>query len=128
MNHWLNVVLNQNGIILSYESAIEELEYAQDEVIGKNWFDIFIEPTDKNKIFKLFMECFYRDNFLDKKPQLHTNDVITKNGHHKLIDFENEMLLSHTGEKFILVKGIEHHLHYCKCLSPTPDFLQNFEK
>lgn len=111
MNGYLNVILNQNGIILSFESTIEELEYAQDEVLGKNWFDIFIEPTDRNEMFQLFIECFYSDKFLEKKLELHTNDVRTKNGHHKLIDFENEMVLSHTGEKFIFVKGIEHHLH-----------------
>ena len=111
MNRCLNVVLNQNGIILSFESTIEELEYAQDEVLGKNWFDIFIEPTNRNMMFQLFIESFYGDNFLDKNIQLYTHDVVTKNAHHKLIDFENEMVLSHTGEKFIFVKGIEHHLH-----------------
>ena len=48
------VILNEKGEIVDFYNTIDGIGWDEKEVIGKNWFDIFIDPVDKEKIFKVF--------------------------------------------------------------------------
>lgn len=104
----IRVILDEKGNILDYESTIKGLEYDKSEVIGKNWFDIFIEPEDQSKVLKLFNDNFYSNDLLDKSLWQHITDIKTKDQYHKLIDFENTILVYDNGKKALYLKGVEH--------------------
>jgi PAS domain-containing protein len=106
---YMSIALDDKGKILDFESTIDGLEYEKSEVIGKNWFDMFIEPIDHNKVLKLFQDNFYSDDLLNKSLWQHSTDIKTKDGHHKLIDFENTILVYDNGKKVLYSKGIEHY-------------------
>jgi len=105
----ISVTLDEKGNILDFESTIEGLEYDKKEIVDKNWFDMFIEPDEQNKVFKLFQDNFYSDDLLNKSLWQHSTDIKTKDGHHKLIDFENTILVYDNGKKVLYLKGIEHY-------------------
>lgn len=105
---YISVTLDEKEIILDFDSTIESLEYDKIEVIGKNWFDMFIERDDQNKVLQLFQNNFYCNDLLNKNLWQHITDIKTKDGHHKLIDFENTILIYDNGKKVLYSKGVEH--------------------
>ena len=106
---YIRVILDEKGGILDFDATIEGLEYQKSEVIGKNWFDIFIEPEEQLEILKQFQANFNSENLLDKNLWQHTTDLKTKDGHHKLIDFENTILVYENGKKVLFSNGLEHY-------------------
>ena len=111
----LTVILNEKGTIVDFSSSIDSIGYTPEEVIGKNWFDIFINPKDKEKIRHVFTEII---NGNDKNFATYKNDIACKNGQHIFIDFYNK-LITKKGRKFTFSIGIEH-------LHAQPTILQNF--
>jgi PAS domain-containing protein len=105
---YISVTLDKKWDILDFDSTIEGLEYDKSEVIGKNWFDMFIEPDDQNKVLQLFQNNFYCNDLLNKNLWQHITDIKTKDGHHKLIDFENTILIYDNGKKVLYSKGVEY--------------------
>jgi len=106
---YISVVLDEQGDILDFESTIEGVEYDKSEVIGRNWFELFIEPDEQSEILKLFKDNFYNDDLLNKSLWKYTTDIKTKDCHHKLIDFENSILIYENGKKALYSKGMEHY-------------------
>ncbi len=103
MPPYIIVILDENGTIIDFESTIEP--FCNDkEVIGKNWFDTFINPHDKEKIFTVFLEILQGN---DKAYQTYKNDIFCKDGTHRLIDFYNR-LVTKNGKKYTFSFGIEH--------------------
>lgn len=105
---YMSVVLDKNAIIMEFYSTIEGIKYDKSEVIGKNWFDIFIEPDEQSIVLKLFRDNFYSDDLLNENLWKHITDIKTNDGHHKLIDFENTILVYDNGKKALFSKGVEH--------------------
>ena len=108
---YISVTLDDKGEILDFKSTIEGLEYEKSDVIGKNWFDMFIEPEDQSEVLKLFQNNFYSDDLLNKSLWQHITDVKTKDGDHKVIDFENTILVYDNGKKVLYSQGVEHFTH-----------------
>ena len=101
----IKVILDENAIILDFECTFSSLEcYTKEEVVGKNWFEIFIEPNDNNDVKKVFLEAFTNKTTSWKT---HSNDVLCKDGTHKLIDFENS-ITPYGDTKVIISLGREH--------------------
>jgi len=105
---YIAVALDENGNILDFDSTIEELEYEEGEVIGKNWFDIFIKPDNQLEVIKLFKENFYSEDLFNTNLWKHLTEIKTRDGHHKLIDFENSILIYENGKKALYSKGVEY--------------------
>lgn len=55
---FLNVEIDSNGLILKYETNIEELEFNGENLIGKNWFEKFISVSEREKIKKIYDVIF----------------------------------------------------------------------
>jgi len=104
MPPYIMVILDHNGNIVEFESTLEPFCHNPKEVIGKNWFDIFIDPNDREKIFNVFLEILKGN---DKAYQTYKNDIYCKDGTHRLIDFYNR-LVTKNGKKYTFSFGVEH--------------------
>ncbi len=68
--------------------------WKREEVIGKNWWDIFVPPELNDLKDTLFA------SLLDNLPEAwhHENDIVSRSGEHRLIRWNNSVLRSATGE------------------------------
>jgi len=103
--HYLKVILDRDATIVEFECTLRDIKSDFSDVIGKNWFDTFIESSDKETVLKVFTDLLNNNNI----EQLNTyeNDIKCADGHHKLIDFHNETITKNS-EKFISSFGVEH--------------------
>ena len=103
--HYLKVVLDKNAIIVEFECTLRDAYVTStNDVIGKNWFDTFIDTNDKENVLKIFNELL--DNQTEKW-ETYRNDVHCLNGSHRYIDFINEVITK-DGKRFISSYGVEH--------------------
>ncbi|MDD5157333.1 diguanylate cyclase [Sulfurimonas sp.] len=105
----LRAVLDENAIIVNFESnLLDNHRYLPEEVIGKNWFDIFIDTSDTKETMNYFKEILSaKDGKIDK----HTNDIILKDKTHMLLDFENTVFTKEA-KRFVLFVAKEHSETY----------------
>ena len=84
------VALNKNGeITLLNKKGYDVLEYNDGELIGKNWFDICIPSSLKDRVFKVFNQLMRQEI---EPVEFFENQVITKNGKEKIIVWHNVIL------------------------------------
>ena len=102
--HYLKVLISKEAIIIKLECTLRDVKYDPSNVIGINWFDVFIEDGDKETVSKVF-----NDLFNDKTEEWKTfeNDIRCMDGSHKLMDFTNE-IVTVDGIKYLSSFGIEH--------------------
>jgi len=101
------VVLNSEAIIVEYEDRADLLGYAKDEVIGKNWFEVFISSPDMSKAKEVFSSLFEKKEI--SKLDSYANDIRKKNCKHVLIDFDNQMFFDSNSELFVRADDNEHY-------------------
>ena len=101
---YLVVILNEQGDIVDFYSSIDAVGYTPEEVIGKNWFDIFIDPVDREKIFHVFQEIIAGN---DRDFETYKNDITCKDGKHIFIDFYNK-LVTKNNRRYTFSVGLEH--------------------
>lgn len=80
------VTLDVNACITTFNSFAEELTgRTKSEVLGKNWFDLFIPNKDKENLPKVFKDV------LDNMPNAsnHENSIITESGEERLVSWNN---------------------------------------
>jgi PAS domain S-box-containing protein len=99
------VTLDTNAEIASFNECAERLTgYTKEEVIGKNWFDIFIPLRDKENIPRVFSDV------LTSMPEVsqHENPIVIKNGDERIINWSNSVLHDASGNVYgILSIGID---------------------
>jgi len=91
----LILVLDLEGNIESINKyGCEILECNMIDVIGRNWFDLFIPDHEQKKVKKVFR------NILTKKTKFSEveNDVITTKGNKRVIAWRSSVLLTASGE------------------------------
>ena len=106
--HFIKVLLSNEGIIVKIDCRLRDSVCDPLEVIGKSWFDTFIDTRDKETVLKVFHELF--DNKTEEWKTF-GNDIKCPNGGHRRIDFTNEIILIH-GQKYMSSYGIEHMDNY----------------
>ena len=90
----LVITLNSEACITTFNRCAEELTgYKKAEVIGQNWFDIFIPQRDKQTIPRVFEEVLRE--MADASQ--HENPIVTKNGKERLISWSNNILRDSSG-------------------------------
>ena len=101
----LVITLNSEACITTFNRCTEELTgYKKAEVIGQNWFDIFIPQRDKKTIPKVFKEEL--SEMADASQ--YENSIVTKNGKERLISWSNNILRDSSGNiNGILSIGID---------------------
>lgn len=103
---YIKGVLDENAIIKEFESTLKVECHNSSGVIGKNWFDVFIDSRDHEKVMGVFKSLFDKD---EKKWETYANDIKCKNGTHILIDFKNSIEII-DGKRYISFIGTEHYL------------------
>ncbi len=103
---YLRAVLDENATIVSFESnLLHNHGYPLEEVVGKNWFDMFVDASDMKETMDYFREII---SAKDGKIYRRTNDIILKDKTHMLLDFENTTFTK-DGKKFILFVAKENN-------------------
>ncbi len=93
--HSFIVVLNTEANIILFNKYAENLTgYKKEEVLGKNWLEIFIEKNEQEKIKKVFYKT------ISKTQNYYTNEnsIICKNGHKRYVSWANTILHSGDGK------------------------------
>ncbi len=84
--HAIILVLDSEGRIVRFNPYLEELSgYSLDEVRGKDWFDIFLLPSDRKRLRGVFLTPA-------KQVRGYVNRILTKDGHERQIEWHNESL------------------------------------
>ncbi|MBU1652380.1 PAS domain S-box protein, partial [bacterium] len=89
------VTLDRDAKITTFNCYAEELTgHTKNEVLGKNWFDLFIPKHDKEMIPKVFAAA------LAQMPEVsnYENPILTKSGSQRLIGWRNSVLKEIGGE------------------------------
>lgn len=50
---FIRAVLDKNAIIQEFQCTLNSDCYDSKDVVGKNWFDIFIGPSDHEKVMNV---------------------------------------------------------------------------
>ncbi len=86
------VVINKDGVVVSVnQKGAEFLEYETNEIVGRNWFDVFIPEEDKEKMKQTFVDMV--TNISADKNKYFENLVVTKSGKKYLMGWHNSLLL-----------------------------------
>ena len=97
------VKLDAGAIIVGFSEGAEAISgYQADEVLGKNWFEVFITEGDIVKVLKVFQDIFLGKN-------LHwdnTNEIRIKSGETISIYWSNQIIMDENGNRLhVLAKG-----------------------
>lgn len=111
-NHYLDVVgsiivvLDPSGAILRINRAgCEVLGYDESELLGQNWIDIVIPEEVRDEVKDYFYMLFSGDTEIDPT---HVNYVTTKDGEHRLVNWNNQLLRNESGMPIgILSSGVD---------------------
>ena len=92
----LIVVIDRNHkITLVNSKGSEILGYAEEELLGKDWFDLCIDAAVRDKLRFVFDRMLSGERMnLD----YFENPVITKDGQHRLVAFRNSLLTDEQGQ------------------------------
>lgn len=84
-----SVSLDAGAIIIDFSETASKISgYTKTEVIGKNWFEIFIPESDLVEMLKVFTDLFHGSN----QHWEYTNIITCKDGSSKKIKWINNIL------------------------------------
>ncbi|MEL4305434.1 PAS domain S-box protein [Methanococcoides sp. LMO-2] len=110
--HYLNVsnvifvAIDRNQkITLINRKAEEILEYSENEILGKNWFDLFISEDISEEMKDIFNKIMAKDAEIF---EYHENPIIVRSGHERIISWHNSLLYDSKGYiTGVLASGID---------------------
>ena len=88
------VISPDQNTILANKKTLEVLGYSEDEILGRNWFDVVIPEADRPIVKKSFSNIIFGKIELFKYVE---NHVLTKNGELRLIAWHNSVLKDKEG-------------------------------
>ncbi|WP_298371305.1 LytS/YhcK type 5TM receptor domain-containing protein [uncultured Lutibacter sp.] len=84
----VSLLLNNDGTINFCNNYLLQITgYTQEEILGKNWFDIFIQSPLKDTLKKVFSQTINAATYYE-------NEILTKNGELLYISWHNITLYS----------------------------------
>ncbi len=101
------LVLNSGQKIASINKhGCKILGYSEEELIGKNWIDLFIPSEQREEVKNIFNLFLRNKNYKDY--EYYENPIITKNGEKRIIGWHNTFINNEdTGEIFFVSSGID---------------------
>jgi PAS domain S-box-containing protein len=82
----IGLMLDTNAnIIFANDFLLELTGWKREEIIGKNWFEVFIPAELISEITRIFDQTIKQGEF----PLHHINDIVTKNGKRLAIKWSN---------------------------------------
>lgn len=86
----LSGLLNKDATIIEFNDHMNITGYIAEEVIGKNWFDIFINESNMLEVRQVFSSFLYGD----EPHWTYDNYITCKDGTKKLLSFNNNIILN----------------------------------
>ncbi|MFZ4400357.1 MAG: ATP-binding protein [Bacteroidales bacterium] len=91
----VSLILNKEGNITFCNNYLLILTgYSLDEIIGRNWFELFIPKESTAKVLHVFAQSIKNENVI----KYYENIILTKSGEQLFISWYNISLHSETGE------------------------------
>ena len=91
----VSLILNNDGTInFCNDYLLRITGYKREEVLGKNWFDLFIPSDLKDKLYLIFSGGMR----INELASTNENRILTKNGDELFISWHNIILQSDTNE------------------------------
>ena len=89
------LVINADGTVKHInKKGCKILGYAEEQIIGKNWFDIFIPKENKDEIKSVFRKLMAGEI---EPVEYYENSILSKNGIEKIIAWHNNVLKDEQG-------------------------------
>lgn len=104
-NNYMKILLDKDATIIEFNCSLDGIN-SNIDVVGKNWFDNFIDSENKEEIIKVFKKVLNDHNLNEWKT--HVNPIKIDNNM-KVIEFRNQTLIKN-GERFVHSLGIEHNI------------------
>jgi PAS domain S-box-containing protein len=96
-------VMDREGIVtLINRKGCEILGYAEEEVLGRNWFDTFVPEDARSEVKLVFGQIMNGDLV---SAEYHENPLLTKSGEKRFLAFHNTILGGADGITGILFSG-----------------------
>ena len=90
----ISVILDRQATILDCNDFLLKLSgWSHEEIIGKNWFDLFIPKEQNTSILKVFNKLLKNEEIVSH----YENEILTRNGERLLIHWNNSLLMSPSG-------------------------------
>ena len=89
------VIKSDQAVSLINKAGCDILKYKSEEIIGKNWFDMFLPEREKEKAKDVFKKLFAGEI---EPVRYHENVVLSKDGKEKLIAWHNTILRNEKGQ------------------------------
>jgi PAS domain S-box-containing protein len=88
------VTLDKNAAITSFNRYAEELtQYTASEVLGKDWFSLFVPERDKGLVPTVFKDTLEKQTDISH----YENPIVLRNGTERMITWSNNTLRDSTG-------------------------------
>ena len=92
-------------ITLINRKGTELLGYTEEEAVGKNWFELVVDPADREKIRKAFRDLAKNS---EKGPDYFESRVFAKDGTVRLMAWRNAVVYNDQGKKISnLLSGVD---------------------
>jgi len=118
------LLLDTEGRILRFNSYAEEITgYRLKEVVGRDWFSIFLPSHDRDRMRKTFKKAVS-----DTQTQGNVDPILTKDGHIRHIEWYDKTLKDNDGNiigLLIIGHDITKRRHAEKKLAENEDFSRN---
>jgi len=90
------VVLDKRGnIVMLNKKGYEILQYTEGELIGRNWFDIYIPKENPKEIYEIFKKLMRNES---QNTEFYENSILTKSGEEMIIAWHSTLLYDNNGE------------------------------
>ncbi len=90
------VVLDKRGnIVMLNKKGYEILQYTEGELIGRNWFDIYIPKENPKEIYEIFKNLMRNET---ENTEFYENSILTKSGEEIIIAWHSSLLYDNNGE------------------------------
>ncbi len=86
-------LLDSGAVIIEFNDRTGITGYTAEDIVGKNWFEVFIPDAEIVTILEVFTGLFHGDN-----PSWHyENELVCKDGSRKMIKFNNNLIKDQQG-------------------------------
>jgi PAS domain S-box-containing protein len=98
------VIDSDQRITLINKKGCELLEYEEEEILGKNWFDTFIPERMRDQVKAAFVKLMSGEI---KPVEYYENPVLAKNGQERMIAWHNAVLRDERGQIYATLSSGE---------------------
>ncbi len=90
----VGVILDSDGrVTFCNDFLLDHTDWTRDEVLGRNWFDLFLPPDVREPVRGIFLESIATGEI----PSHYENEIVTRSGGRRLVAWNNTVLRDATG-------------------------------